>query len=235
MTLIEIVREFSRRTGLIPPSAVATSGDDQVLQIMGLANEVLDNLEERKTFTGLQTETTFVSVATEFQGYLSTIAPGFSSLIDSLMFNRTEREVIFGPLRPSDWQAKSAGIMTISSTQYRIKGNQLLLNPAPAVGSTIAFEYKSSYPLIDGNTGLAKQYFSADTDTFFYPDKLLILGLRWKWKREKGLRYAEDFRDYEVAVANFCGSDGGNAVINLAGGHTFSPGIHIPDQGWNVP
>ena len=40
MTLLEIVQEFCRRQGLPVPSAVVSLGDDQLTQIVGLANEL---------------------------------------------------------------------------------------------------------------------------------------------------------------------------------------------------
>jgi len=238
MTLLQIVQAFCLRTGLPKPLLVATSKDDQVVQYLGLLNEILDDLAERKVWSAMQIEATFVSLAAEDQGALSALAPqGFIRILDDTLYDRTENTTILGPVRASTWQASKAGFQSISDMQYRIKGGHLFLTPAPAAGNTIAFEYQGQYPVVDNSAAPAtsgKAYCTLDTDTFLYPDKLLILGLRWLWKREKGLRYAEDFRGYESAVTNFASTDGGNPVIDLAGDAEAVAGISAPSMSWSL-
>lgn len=234
MDLLHIIQEFCLRTSLPKPVLVAASSDDQVLQIMALANEVLDNLGERKAWQALQKTATHTTLAQEDQGALTAICDaGFRSLKDNLLFNRTDSQLIFGPTASDAWQAHKATIYTISQTEFRILQNHLHLIPALAAGKTIAFEYLSEYPVLD-STNAAKVYFTADTDTSLYPTKLLILGLRWIWKREKGIRYGEEFRQFEAAVANFAGKDGGNPTINLADEPLIGPQINIPGQSWEL-
>lgn len=234
MTLIQIVQEFCRRQGLPVPTVVISSNDDMLLQIVGLLNEVLDDLEQRKAYSFLQVEATFTSVAGEAQGALSTLAPGYVKLLDNLLFNRTSGEVVFGSIPSLEWQAEKAGITSISFTQFRIQGGNLYLSPEPAIGSTIAFEYQSIYTVVD-NSSILKQYFTADNDTCKYPDALLIAGLRWIWRREKGLRFGEYLRSYEVMVANLGGRDNPSPPIYLSSGPETGPVIVIPEGNWSIP
>lgn len=233
MTLTQIVQEFCRRQGLPIPTAVVISNDDMLLQIVGLLNEVLDDLEQRKAYSFLQVEATFNSVAGEAQGALTTLAPGYVKLLDNLLFNRTSGEVIFGSIPSLDWQVEKAGIYSISLTQFRIQNGNLYLLPVPAEGSTIAFEYQSRYSVIDNSTTL-KQYFTADNDTCKYPDALLIAGLRWVWRREKGLRFGEYFRSYEVMVANLGGRDTPARSIDMSSCAETGPGVAIPEGNWSL-
>lgn len=232
LTLLQLIQEFCRRTGVPIPISVAGSGDDQVLQMMGLLNEVLGILEEQKAYTFLQTEAVFSSIEGEDQGLLETLAPGFVSFSDSLLFNRTSNEVILGPIPSSNWQSQAAGMTALSATQFRVRNQRLFLSPSPEVGSQIAFEYKSRFAVYLDPT--LKPYFTTDNDTCRYPDELMILGLRYIWRREKGLRYAENFRDFEYKMANFCGTDGGNRPIILDSAPSALPGISIPDRSWNI-
>lgn len=232
MNLKEIIQEFCRRTGLPVPLSVATSGDVQVLQLMGLLNEVLEDLQERKAFSFLQTEATFLSTAMEVQGEIKTLAPGFVRLLDNLLYNRTSREVIFGSIPPAEWQIHKSGIWEISETKFRIQQGMLKFLPVPEAGSTIAFEYVTAAPVFSGIT--YKQYFTADTDTCLYPDDLLILGLRWIWRREKGMRYLENKRDYEYKVSNLAGNDGTSQPIPLDSVSPSGPSINVPERSWNL-
>jgi hypothetical protein len=234
MTILEIINEFCRRTAIPTQAAVATSRDEQSLQLLGLCNELLDDLGERKAWTMGQVEATFISLAAEDQGVLTALASqGFVNIIDNLIFDRTVGEVIPGSVSPTDWQAAKANLAPISDSRYRQQGGHLYITPAPSAGNTIAFEYVSSYPVLEGT--IPKPYFTKDTDTSIYPDKLLILGLRWLWKREKGIRYSEEFRNYEIAVTNLMGKDSGAQPINMAEGSSgLRPGISVPEGSWSV-
>jgi hypothetical protein len=86
---------------------------------------------------------------------------------------------------------------------------------------------------VDGTT--YKQYFTLDTDTFLVPEELCIAGLRWRWKKEKGFEYAEDFRSYEMQVKDAMSRDGGKSVICLDGGYKDArPGIMAPEYNWDL-
>ena len=83
----------------------------------------------------------------------------------------------------------------------------------------MAFEYASE-GAVQGNstaTPTAKAFFTRDDDTFLLNKTLLLLGLRWRWKEEKGLPYMESFRLYESAVAEAAGADIAVSVTGLAG------------------
>lgn len=56
----------------------------------------------------------------------------------------------------------------------------------------------SNYALKDG---VEAPEFSADNDQFRLPDSLLTLGLIWRWKAQKGLEYAEDMANYNIALS----------------------------------
>ena len=54
MTLLQIVQEFCQRNGLTVPQIVMSSQDDQLTQIVGLANEICEDLVRRRSWTALQ-------------------------------------------------------------------------------------------------------------------------------------------------------------------------------------
>lgn len=241
MNLLGVIQEFCKRTALPSPTAVMSSQDDQLLQLVGLANEVIEDLIMRPTWTGLQIGTTFTTVAAESQGLLSTLAAyGFQWLIDNTMFNRTTGLPIFGPRSPQQEQAGKALGMTGPLTTYRIQQGYLLFYPTPTAGDTIAFEYASKYPILAVNDTTYKKFFTADTDQWVLDESLLLKGLRWMWKKEKGLAYAEDFRSYETYVTQSMAHDGTKANLNLNGQAANSdtpvrPGILVPSGSWSLP
>jgi hypothetical protein len=64
----------------------------------------------------------------------------------------------------------------------------------------------------------------------------VLAGLKWRWKKEKGLDYAEDLRTYETQVKDAMGRDGGKRVLNMNGCPSDAmPGVFIPQGSWQVP
>lgn len=239
MNMLQIVQEFAVRTGLPKPSAVALSRDAQVVQLMGLLNEVVDDLLERGSWQQTKVQANFSAVAAEEQGDIESFCTGnFSGLVENIFYNNTQKTLIFAEDSSVTWQMQQAGIRTISSTKWRIIQNILYMVPTPTVDDLISFEYFTrdtvDYITIDihgVSTHHQKQYFTVDSDTSLFPAHLLLLGLRWLWRREKGLRYTENFRAYEAAVANLLGKSTLKNPIDMS--EEYSPsGLTVPDQSW---
>lgn len=242
MNLLEVIQEFCIRTAIPKPTIVAASNDDQLLQLMGLCNEVIEDLVMRPTWKGLTIEATFTSVATESQGLMTTLAPyGFNYVLDDTMWNRNTKRPIYGPRSPQQEQYMKAMPFAGPLTTYRIQQGALMFYPLAVAGQTIAFEYASNYAIQDGVTTTAyKKFFEADTDIWILDESLLLKGLRWAWKKEKGLAYAEDFRAYENYVNQSIAHDGTKPNLNFNGRSANStvpvrPGVYVPAGSWSLP
>ncbi len=117
--------------------------------------------------------------------------------------------------------------------QYRIRGAHLLVNPTPTAGYTWAFEYISTNWILGSDGTTYKQYATQDDDTILLPEDLVLLGLRWRWKKEKGLDYAEDFESYEMQVKMELGRDGGKRTLRMDGGEQDArPGFGVQSMSW---
>lgn len=234
MSLLSIVQQFVKPTNLSSPATVYGTTDPQIKQILGLLEEEGNDLKKRGDWQGITFETTHTTLATEDQGAITTIAPnGFRTIRNETFFDRTTRITVDGPIGDKEWQALKSTVVTGPKYQYRIRGNKLLANPVPAAGNTWAFEYLSNNWITDSAGVTYKQYFTADTDLVLLPEDILILGLRWRWKREKGLDYAEDFRTYESQVNNALGNDGGKRTLNMGGDNKGTgPRVFIPAGNW---
>lgn len=238
-TLLGICQEFAVRTGLPVPSSVVGNNDPGVRQIRGLLGQVLEDLTtEHGTWQVLNKQGLFTSVAAEDQGSIDELAPyGFRYFINGTFFDRTQRLPFYGPLNAEQWQAVKALPSSGPFYKYRILGNRLLVNPLPAAGHTIAFEYASTFAvkstLADNSTPTYVSYPQKDADTFLFPDDLILAGLRWMYKSEKGLNYAEDFRRYESKILQLKGRDGTKPELSMDQAYQdFKPGIFVPYGNW---
>lgn len=231
MLLLDLIKEFCRRTALSVPTSIFSSQDDQLLQLAGLSNEVLDDLVTRFRWQELSSEAVWVSAGTENQGVLTTLAPGYDSMVPDTFFNRTTQLAYTEALTAPQWQGLKASGSTVNRYFRLIKGNLHIVAP-PAVGDTLAFEYYDSRAVLDANN-VAKTYFTADDDTSLLPSRALLAGLRWRWKKEKGFPYAEEFADYERIVSELAARNKNSKVLNSGGEcRAPRPGIMIPDSNW---
>lgn len=235
MQLLPLVQEFLGRTGLPIASAVASSSDPRVVQIRGLLNEFLEDMLTRQAWQINILETVFTSVAGEDQGLLSTLCPhSFQNIVWKTLFNRTLRLPMFGAVSPQDWQARKAFNISGPLYSFRVRGGKLLATPPLPAGHTISFEYNSG-AFVRAADGTPKAYWTVDTDTCALDDALPLSYLRWAWKKEKGLDYAEEFAKYERLVATKLARDKTADAVDMAGGNKdLRPGIWIPAGNWNV-
>jgi hypothetical protein len=234
MSLLTIVQSAAPRIGVATPTAVATSTDLQVIQLLALLNEEGAELGARWEWQSLLSETTFTTLATESQGAISTIAPNMKYILNDTIWNRTLRRPLFGPMTPQRWQQLKAMSMQGPWNQWRIRGGNLLMTPVPAAGQTCYFEYVSKAWAL--SVALAdKVAFTADDDTSKLDEDIMALGLIWRFKAAKGFSYAEDFNKYERRVVDAMAQDGTKDTLNMGDSrYDIYPGITIPSGSWGT-
>lgn len=237
MSLLTVVTSFCERVGLPVPTTVMGSTDTQVNQIRALLEKEGNDLSGRGAWQGITFEATHTTLALEDQGAMTTIATNnFRYIKNNTIWDRTDRLPVIGPLDGPEWQALKAMLLNGPRYRFRIRGNHMLVNPTPAAGHTWAFEYVSWNWITDSTGVTYRQAFSADTDLLLLPDVIALQGLEWRWRKQKGFDYAEDFRTYEVMVKDALGRDGGKPQIRMDGGgmNGPKPGIWVPTGSWSL-
>lgn len=228
MTCLQMMQTVCKRIGILPPNAAVTSNDQQIMQLLALMEEEGQEGQWRAQWTGIQTEAIFTTVAAEVQGSLSTIAPGYSYIVDNTIWNRTLRRPVYGPKSEQDWQQSKAMQINGPFNAFRIMNGQIRFYPNPVAGQTCAFEYMSKN-WISTSIGGTSETWTNDADTPLIDDKVIILGTIWRWKAAKGLDYAEDFRKYELRITDAQARDGGKPVLSADGvKYDIQPVIMVP-------
>ncbi len=241
-TLLANIQEVCRRLAQPVPSTVYGSTDKQVTQMMSLLQEGLDDLSNRGAWQELTNEYTWTTLGTEDQGSLTgtglgsapTALNGYNWLLPETLWDRTNKLPLLGAVSPQAWQALQAVVVTGPRFQFRIRQNKFLVNPAPTAGYTWAFEYVSkNYLEISSGSGTYTDRFTADANVVLLPDKVVQLDLRWRWKKEKGLPYAEDFNSLEAMVKDILGRNAGPKTLCLDHqNYDAKPGIFVPVGSW---
>ena len=233
MSLLTIVQKTARRIGITAPSAVVTSTDVQVRQLFELANEEGLALSKRALWQALQREWSFVTVAAEVQTN-TPIPADLDRFVANTFFNRTTQRQVDGPLTPQQWQAIQAQpVFGRVYLAFREREGVFRITPQPPAGETIAYEYVStSWVMSSASQGKAE--FTADDDSSYLSEELIIQGLRWRWKQAKGLPYAEDMETYERIVSKAIGEDGGASSLSIAGIDAFPWRPNVPESGFGA-
>lgn len=88
------------------------------------------------------------------------------------------------PTIPQDWAMLQALGSVGPGQRVRFLGDRIHVLE-PVAGQSISYEYLSAYPW--RASGVNQEVASADTDTWRLDRRLLILGTKWRWKKEKGM------------------------------------------------
>lgn len=237
MTALSIVQTVCSEIGLPFPTTAVSSTDTQILQIVALANREGKTLTKRPTYgwQQLQIEASFATVAAESQGALATIAPGYKYIINDTIWNRSLRRPLFGPLTPQRWQQLKAMNMVGPWNEFRIRNGNIIFIPIPSAGQQCDFEYQSGNWCTDSTGLITRSAYLQDTDLTLLDEDLVSLGVIWRWKKTKGLEYAEDFNEYERQVGDAIARDSSKDIISMGGGwYDLAPSITVPAGNWPV-
>lgn len=231
MTFLEIIQAAFRRVGLTAPSSAIGSTDENVIRMIELANEEGEQLSARHPWQRLITEETHTTLAVESQGLITAICGAdFDYIRNDTFWNRTQKRRWF-PVDDVQWQRLKASSITGPDYYFRIRGNYLVVQPTPTAGETLAFEWVSKN-WCESNGGAGQTEWTVDTDVPRLPDKVMIAGLKWRWKAAQGLEYAEDFRAYEALVDDAMARDGAKRRLNMGGGAHVSS--NVPEGSWSL-
>lgn len=239
-TLLQIITASCDELGIQRPTTVVGSSDQQVQQLLALANREGQELSAREGINGgwpqLVKEHTITTVSSQADYAFPSDLQYF---VNTTAWDRSQKWPLRGPISPQEWQVLKSG--TIGSvgprTRFRIKAGEIFLDPTPATsGDTLVIEYYSD-TWCESSAGTDQRLWAADNDVPLLPDDCFILGLIWRFRRAKGLDYQEEFNSYEALVTRELGRSGMAPVLDMAGGMSgvrFIDEDNIPDSGYGT-
>lgn len=191
------------------------------------------------TTVTLNTPATSTATGVSFQfGQTSYPLPSdLQYFISASYWDRNFRWQMLGPLSAQEWQTIVSGITPVGPRiRYRIMDARFWIQPPPGASQTdlIAYEYISNQ-WCNSAASVGQTAWTADTDTYLWPEDTMIMGIKWRFLRSKGLDYTEERDTYDNAVSRQMARSGGNRSIPL---NATSRGIrllssqNIPDTGF---
>lgn len=93
-----------------------------------------------------------------------------------------------------------------------IYGGKMRFSPAPSSGVSATFPYISNL-YARAQDGTPKDSFTVDADSFLLPERLLTLGLIWRWRENKKLDASGDQEAFIKALDEYASKDKGSKPI----------------------
>lgn len=241
-TLLQIVQAACDEMGLPRPTAVVGSNDAQAVQMLALANREGKELASRENGNGgwsVLASGHVVTLVASQAGY--SFPTDLQYFTNTTAWDRDNKWPLHGPVSPQVWQVLKWG--TVGSIgprkRFRIYQGDIFIDPTPTAseaGQTMYFEYYSN-GWVTTPAVTYRDSWSTDGDTTRLPDDLFVLGLMWRYKRAKGLDYAEEFKTYEDAVQRELARDAMAPILNLDGPRPSTRLLddsNLPDSGFGV-
>lgn len=230
MTLLSLVRDVCAEVGLPRPSAVIAATDPTMRALLSHAQEEGQALARLGPWQKLRKEKTFTSLAQETQ--TSMVATDLARFVDGTFWNRTRRRPFIGPVSPQDWQRMKATVALANTDMFTMRGGDILMTPTPTAGHTFAYEYVSTQ-WCESSGGTDQSTWAADTDVGLLDERLMKLGIIWRFKKQRGLAFDADYSLWDFAVHNALGQEAPHDVIDMGGPvRAPRPGINVNEGDW---
>jgi hypothetical protein len=192
------------------PASVYGSSIREHIELASIANETAQMIAASHEWQGLQKiasitgdgTTTVFSLPSDF----------FRMLTETQLWS----SVIDGPLMPIRDRDHWLNVITkdyeFMANAWIIFGDEINFRPALDASEVVSYFYQTSH-IVRAQDNSTKAEFNNDMDTFRLDERLLKLGIIWRWRDMKGLPYAENLADYERWKEKLIHSDRGPAIL----------------------
>lgn len=161
----------------------------------------------------------------------------YARMVNRTQYDKSRRWGLAGPATAQEWEwLQSSYISTGPRIRYRIFGGFIQTWPVIATNDLISFEYISNGYAVDATTSAGKTSFTADTDTYLWPDRLMQLAVKWRYLNQRGFDATTAFSEYTQIFDIAKATDASAATLSMGGG-TGSVLINvnnIPDSGYGL-
>ena len=218
MSLLAVVQGVARRCNLTAPASAIGATDPNVLAILDAIQDTGDELVERWGWQNLK-----IQAPVTFTGDGTTAAWPLPMHFQRLGPSDTFVSSLYpwlrmpGPINEENLLIFKKIPINVLPSVWRIVGNQIEFYPALASGEVVSYVYANNSWVLDLNgNAYSTPVLTADTDTFAIAERLLRLGGVWRYKYAKGLEYAEQMQDFELALTRIAGQETTTRSVNMS-------------------
>ena len=158
----------------------------------------------------------------------------YETITDRTQWDKTKHWEMLGPEDAQQWQwLKSGYISTGPRVRWRIYGEYFNIWPIMNTQEYLGYEYRSK-GWAESSTGVVKNSFTADTDTTFLDDTIMVLATKLKFFQIKNFDTTSLQQDYERYLSVAKANDKGSATLSFAPypSKVLIGYANIPDTGY---
>ena len=179
-------------------------------------------------------QATNVGIALTFGQMEYDLPSDYETITDRTQWDKTKHWEMLGPEDAQQWQwLKSGYISTGPRVRWRIYGEYFNIWPIMNTQEYLGYEYRSK-GWVESSTGTVKNSFTADTDTTFLDDTIMVLATKLKFFQIKNFDTTSLQQDYERYLSVAKANDKGSATLSFAPypSKVLIGYANIPDTGY---
>ena len=208
MTVLTAIQRAAVVIGIDKPVAVFGQSGREYDELIALSIELQSRIAKERDWNALKETVTMTGDGAV--DAFSLPADYSRMLEEGQLWSSLRKDKPLTHVTDSDiWLSDMLSGASLDNPQWTIYGGQLHIMPAPSLGEVVKYWYIKKTP-----------EFSADADVFVLDERVLTLGIIWQWKSNKGLPYAEDMANYEIALDDAIGDDRGADILSVGSGRT---------------
>ena len=177
---------------------------------------------------------TYAGVTFTFSQTKYPLPNDFETITDNTHWDKTKHWQMLGPEDAQQWQwLKSGYISTGPRVRWRIYGEYFNIWPIMNTQEYLGYEYRSK-GWAESSNGTVKNSFTADTDTTFLDDTIMVLATKLKFFQIKNFDTTSLQQDYERYLSVAKANDKGSATLSFAPypSKVLIGYANIPDTGY---
>jgi hypothetical protein len=215
MSVLSTCQDAATKLSRPRPTSLFSTTDPFAAELLLAAKETAESLlTEEHDWRALTKMATCQGDASTVIFPFATIAPDYERMVEGAELHSLRyRNATFRWAKDLDqWLFFMDNLLVGSPGNAVILNNALQIFPPMPVNDTARFFYISNL-YANSASGTPQAAFAADTDTFALDEKLLRLGIVWRWRANKRLEYAEDMSNYNIAKMAQMSKDKGRQMI----------------------
>ena len=193
MTLLTIAQGLANDVGLAVPGQVVGSSNRSMNEVLSFANAAGEELARRVDWMQLSASAQ-LPISSSGPNAAHALPSGFSRLVPGVAVTNSGGEIV-RPLSRAEW-----GTLTPVEgvpRYFLLQENTVTLWPYLSAVDTVTVWYQSDAWCSNGTDA-----WSADDDTSLIDEDLFLKALIVRWRRQKGMEYADQEAEYEAALSD---------------------------------
>lgn len=215
MSILQVCQDAAIKLNRAKPTSVFVTTDPFAAELLLAAKETAESLlKEEHDWRDLTQMATCQGDAVTTVFPFATIASDWERMIKAAKLHSLRfKNATFRAAKDLDeWLFLKDNLLVGSPGNWVVLNKAVQIFPPMPVNDTARFFYVSNKYAVSA-AGVAQSSFAADTDTFVLDERLLRLGIIWRWRADKRLEYAEDLKNYEIAKETAMAKDKGSQQI----------------------